>query len=77
MNVSEIFGLITRVIGLLVTLSGINNIYHALIMMVQDISISSFIDLLIGIPVLLLGIWLLRGAPWLMSYSYPQYNIKE
>jgi len=77
MNASEIFGLIIRIIGLILALSGINNIYQALIMVVQLEFMSSFTSLLFGIPTLVIGFWLLRGAPWLMSFSYPQHQIKE
>ena len=81
MNASEIFsgifGLIIRCAGLSLTLLGINDIYRTLIMLVQGISMTSFIPLLFGIPCLLIGIWFLRGAPWLMSFSYPQNKIQE
>jgi len=74
MNASEIFGLIIRCAGLALTLLGIHDVYRALIMVVQAISMTSFIPLLFGIPALLLGIWFLRGAPWLLSFSYPQHK---
>ena len=77
MNASEIFGLIIRCTGLALTLLGMHDVYRALIMVVQAISMTSFMPLLFGIPALLLGIWFLRGAPWLMSFSYPQHKIKE
>ena len=81
MNASEIFsgifGLIIRCNGLALSLLGIHNIYRALIIFVQTISLTSLISLLFGIPILLLGIWFLRGAPQLMSFSYPQYKINE
>ena len=77
MNASEIFGIIIRCTGLALTLLGINDVYRALIMVVQAISMISFMPLLFGIPALLLGIWFLCGAPWLMSFSYPQHKIKE
>jgi len=72
MNASEIFGLIIRCAGLVLSLLGIHDIYRAFIMLVQVISMISFTPLLFGIPALLLGIWFLRGAPQLMSFSYPQ-----
>jgi len=71
MNTSEIFGLIIRCAGLVLSLLGINDIYRALIMLVQGISMTSFMPFLFGIPCLLIGIWFLRGAPQLMSFSYP------
>ncbi|MHC4171811.1 MAG: hypothetical protein ACYTBX_07795 [Planctomycetota bacterium] len=76
MNASEIFGLIIRCTGLALTLLGIHNVYRALIMLVQAISITSFMPLLFGVPDLLLGIWFLRGAPWLLSFSYLEDQIK-
>ena len=75
--IPEIFGLIVRITGLALAVTGIIEIFQDLIMMVGDISIRSFMDLLFSIPVLLLGIWFLRGAPWLLSFSYPQQKIKE
>jgi hypothetical protein len=72
MNASEIFGLIIRCAGLALTLIGIHDIYRAFIMLVQAISMTSFMPILFGIPALLIGIWFLRGAPLLMSFSYPQ-----
>ena len=74
---SEIFGLIIRITGLALAVSGTINIFQALIMMVQNVSISSFMNLFFGVPALVIGIWFLRGAPWLLSFSYPQQKIKE
>jgi len=72
MNASEIFGLIIRCFGLALTLIGIHEIYRAFIMLVQVISMTSVMPLLFNIPALLIGVWFLRGAPQLMSFSYPQ-----
>jgi len=72
MNVSEIFGLIIRCTGLALTLLGIHEVYRALIMVVQVISMRSFMPLLFGIPMLLIGVWFLHGAPQLISFSYPE-----
>lgn len=72
MKASEIFGIVIRVIGLIITLIGIYDIYRAFIMFVQVQSIGSLSPLLFGVPSFLLGIWLLGGAPWLMLFSYPE-----
>ena len=77
MNASDIFGIIIRIAGLGLTLLGIHEAYRALIMIAQVISMTSFTPLLFSIPNLLLGIWFLRGAPQLISFSYPQYKTKE
>lgn len=75
MNVSEIFGLIIRCADLALSLLGIFQVYRAFIMLVQVISVTSFMPVLFGIPCLFIGVWFLHGAPQLMSFSYP--NIKE
>jgi hypothetical protein len=72
MHASEIFGLIIRTIGLALSLLGIHDVYRAFIMLMQVISLTSFGPLLFGVPALLIGFWFLRGAPQLMSFSYPQ-----
>jgi len=77
MTASEIFGIVIRCTGLALTLLGINDIYRVLIMILQTISATSFVPLLFGIPALLLGIWCLRGAPSLVSFSYPENCMKE
>jgi hypothetical protein len=74
--IPEIFGLIIRVTGLAIAVSGVINIFQGLIMMMGDISIRSFLELFFGVPALVIGIWFLRGAPWLLSFSYPQDKIK-
>ena len=75
--IPEIFGLIVRITGLTLALSGINEIYQDVLGFVQDISFRSYMELLFGIPALVIGIWFLRGAPWLMSFSYPPQKMKE
>lgn len=72
MSASEIFGLIIRCAGLALSLLGIHEVYRAFIMLVQVISMISLGPMLFGVPALLLGAWFLRGAPQLMSFSYPQ-----
>ncbi len=72
---SEIFGLIIRITGLGLAVSGIIEIFRDLILMLGQISFGSFVELLFGIPALVIGIWFLRGAPWLLSFSYPQQKI--
>ena len=74
MNTSEIFGLVVRCAGLGLALLGIHEVYRALVMVVQAFEGISFVPLLFGIPNLLLGIWFLRGATWLISFCYPQHQ---
>jgi hypothetical protein len=75
--IPEIFGLIVRVTGLGIAVTGIIEIFRDLIVMLGHISFGSFIELLFGIPALVIGIWFLRGAPWLLSFSYPQQKTQE
>ena len=73
----EVFGIFIRCVGLVLALGGLHGLYRAIIMLVQDITIVSFMPLIFGIPTLVLGVWLLRGAPWLMFFSYRQGQMKE
>jgi len=73
----EVFGIFIRCVGLVLALAGLHGIYRAIIMLVQDMTIVSFMPLIFGIPTLALGVWLLRGAPWLLFFSYRQAQMKE
>jgi hypothetical protein len=84
MKAYEIFALIVRSAGLFVTLLGLHETYRTIIMLLQRFTTSSgsivpplsssFIPALFGVPCLLLGVWFLRGAPWLVSFSYPEVS---
>ncbi len=73
----EVFGIFIRCVGLVLALVGLHGLYRAVIMLVQNITAVSFMHLIFGIPTLVLGVWLLHGAPWLIFFSYRQGEIKE
>jgi len=73
----EVFGLFIRCVGLVLALAGLHGLYRAVIMLVQNIAAISFMPLIFGIPTLVLGVWFLRGAAWLMLFSYRQGQMKE
>jgi hypothetical protein len=68
---SEVFGLVVRCIGLLLSFIGLSQLYRAPIMVLQGAFDNALVSLVSAVAVLLLGVWFLRGAPWLMSFSYP------
>lgn len=62
MTPSEAFGVVVRSVGLLVVLWGLS-------LLVVAIGAPGLI--LVAIPVLLVGLWLLRGARAVISFAYP------
>lgn len=63
MKPPEAFGVVVRTVGLVVVLIAINAIIFAL---------AEPGSLFLGIPLLLAGLWLLRGAAPLVSFAYPK-----
>ena len=60
----DIFGLIVRITGLALAVSGLRAIprLHG---------VSALYAVLFGIPYILVTVYFLRGAPALMAFSYP------
>ena len=77
MKPSEVFGIFIRCVGLVLALFGLHELFRTVIMLLQNISVFSLSPLMLGIPTLVLGVWLLRGAPWLVFFSYPQGQMKK
>ncbi len=70
MKPSELFGVLVRTVGLVVTLSALGLIGLAILSAVMG-GPESVLGLLIrGIPTLLVGLWLLSGAEWLVRLVY-------
>ena len=63
MKPSDIFGIVVRTMGLILVLVALGSSIPA---MVQPGV------LFFGIPVLLLGLWLLRGGKAVVSFAYPE-----
>lgn len=63
MKPSDIFGIVVRTMGLILVLVALG---YAILAILQP-------GLLLAvIPVLLLGLWLLRGGKAVVSYAYPE-----
>lgn len=75
MKAKEIFGIIVRVVGLLALVSGLGAAYAAFGMLSFGRLLAR--ALLYGIPYLLVSLYLLRGAPHLVRFSYPEEKSKE
>lgn len=71
MKCSEIFGLVIRCIGVVLCFIGLSQLYGAAIMMLQGAFANALVPLVSAVLVLVLGLWFLRGAPCLVSFSYP------
>ncbi|HEX4144612.1 MAG TPA: hypothetical protein VHY91_13990 [Pirellulales bacterium] len=64
----QLFGIVVRTIGLLMTLFGAG----ASVLGLLAVFWGDPILLFIGIPVLLVGLWLVRGPEWLIGLAYPE-----
>jgi hypothetical protein len=72
----ELFALILRCIGLTMLYYGIPLLFHVIIMLINEEIFQSF-SALSGATFCLVGAWLIRGAPGLLSYCYPKDRKKE
>lgn len=68
MKPSELFGVFVRTMGLFLTLAALLQIFLAILKGPQNV----FGMLLFGVPMLLVGLWFLRGAKALISFAFPQ-----
>lgn len=73
MKASEAFGVAIRSVGLLLVLSAMWQLFSALMNTVGGAQGSPIAGLLVsGVPTLLVGLWLLRGAPVLVRFAFPE-----
>jgi len=71
MKAAEVFGIVVRTIGLIVILLALGLIFPAILSLVAG-GPGTLIGLLFyGIPVLVVGLWLLRGAGLIVSFAFP------
>jgi hypothetical protein len=77
MKPSELFDVVIRSIGLLITLSAMSFLFYAILNLALGGPISVVGLLIIGIPSLLVGIWLLRGASHLAASLYAEDSTKD
>ena len=69
MKPPDALGLVVRCLGLLLSLYGAYHVYRIILWLVR-IPVSWVSFLMFGVPSLVVGLWLLRGAPRLMSFCY-------
>ncbi len=72
MKPSELFGVVVRSVGLLMVLSATSVLFYAILNLVMGGPASVVGLLIVGVPPLLVGYWLLLGASDLASAVYPK-----
>ena len=77
MKPSELFGVVVRSVGLLLTLSAMWCVFWAIVNLVLGGPTSTVGMLIVGIPVLLVGTWLLLGASDLADAVYGKESEKD
>jgi uncharacterized membrane protein len=73
MKPSEIFGIVVRTVGLILTLIAFSQICFALLNTVGG-GPGYASGYFFGIPGLVVGLWLLRGAKSLVSFAFPEQH---
>ena len=68
MKSSEAFGVVVRSVGLILVVSALGSLISAL---------AAPGVLLLAIPTLFVGLWLLRGAPGVIDYAYPDRDRED
>ncbi len=72
MKPSELFGVVVRSVGLLIVLPSLGLQFFALLDLVGGGPGNAVGILILSIPALLVGLWLLRGAPGIVAFAYPE-----
>ena len=72
MKPSELFGVFVRTMGLFLVLGALCQIFLAILNLVGGGPQNVFGMLLYGVPVLLVGLWFLRGPKALISFAFPK-----
>ena len=70
MSPKDIFSLFIRCLGVVMSFYGLYMVYISVLMVFQVEWSVSFSHLIYGVPLLIVGIWFLRGAPRLVSFCY-------
>jgi hypothetical protein len=77
MKPPEVFGIFIRCAGLVIVFFSLSSLSQAVFMLVHNTTTGFLTLLLFGILALIIGVWFIRGAPWLISFSYRQDSMKE
>ena len=71
MKPSEVFGIVVRTVGLLMTLIAAAQILVGTLHLVLGGPMNPISLLVFAIPALLVGLWFLRGAESLVRFAFP------
>jgi hypothetical protein len=77
MKPSETFGVVVRSVGLVIVVMAGGTLGFALLTIVMGGPASAGGLMILGFPPLCAGLWLLRGAPGLVAFAYPDERVSE
>ena len=77
MKDTEVFGIVVRSVGLIVTLASAGLIFNALLSLAMGGQGTLIGWLFYGIPALFVGLWLLRGARSIVSFAFSKDQDKD
>jgi hypothetical protein len=72
MKVADMFAVIVRTIGLIVLLASGAVLFYAFLNLILGGPMSVVGLLILGVPPFLVGLWMLRGAPPLIAFAFPE-----
>lgn len=72
MKPSEIFAIVVRTVGLLIGLHAVVVLLATAYLLVVGGFAQSFLLAFFGMPLLVISSWMLRGAPGLIAFAYPE-----
>lgn len=73
----EVFAVVVHTVGMIVSLAGAAILFWALLNLVLGGPASPIGLTIIGVPTMLVGLWLLRGSPGLLAYAFPKEDRRE
>ena len=77
MKPADIFAIVIRTVGLIVSLVASATLLFALLNLLLGGPANAVGMIIVGVPILLAGLWLLRGAPPLLAYAFPKNDRHE
>jgi len=77
MKPSEAFGVVVRSVGLVTVVPAVGTLCYALLTVVMGGPASAGGLIILALPPLCAGLWLLRGAPGLVAFAYPDERGSE
>ncbi len=73
----DTFGIVVRTVGLIVCLAAAAILFWALLNLVLGGPANAGGMIIVGGPILLFGLGLLRGAPPLLAFAFPKEHRRE